>query len=583
MGQECNETNNKNEINELEKRLRRIGDDEESSYHDNSRLSRMKNMISNIEKKIFNLNDENNKLRNENDELKKETKYDYLKKENDKLRNENDKLKNENYKLKNKNDKLNKENSNLTNENDKLKNKISNLINENELLKKENNNLKNENNDLIKSKKQESQIMKPKNYFNKNNIDLKKEVLDNQKQMRKNTAYNTINTNPIIKNIKLNQLLEDMCIYGNIIKKEINAQNNYNHNYNNYNNNNNKVIKINDALKSENSDKGLFALGLLAHNLENCGIETIIDSENSKDEDEATTSLQFISNGLIYRKKYDLHFEFGQKRNEELLKNKNEYEKFKQRLKSKLSKDYNIPMDSIIVTFPQKGSFHVQIIFQSEEFNNLDLNDFKNKFKNDLEFDELNNLKEIHTDVIMSACRLSKNQLDPRGNRSDGWGIGEKRGNKEYIPPLGWTGIGLKVIDKYDNNKWIGMSNDPDEWCVAYHGVGSNCSNSNNVKQITGLIYKSYFKVGSRQAHSNCPDKFHMGQKVGDGVYCTPDIKTAEGYAGDSIINGKSYKTVLMVRVKPDAIRSCNCVKDYWVVNGTNDEIRPYRILYKCK
>ena len=38
-----------------------------------------------------------------------------------------------------------------------------------------------------------------------------------------------------------------------------------------------------------------------------------------------------------------------------------------------------------------------------------------------------------------------------------------------------------------------------------------------------------------------------------------------------------------MVRVKPDAIRGCNCpwAKDYWVVNGSTDEIRPYRILYK--
>ena len=38
-----------------------------------------------------------------------------------------------------------------------------------------------------------------------------------------------------------------------------------------------------------------------------------------------------------------------------------------------------------------------------------------------------------------------------------------------------------------------------------------------------------------------------------------------------------------MVRVRPNAIRQCNCgyAKDYWVVNGTTDEIRPYRILYK--
>ena len=41
-----------------------------------------------------------------------------------------------------------------------------------------------------------------------------------------------------------------------------------------------------------------------------------------------------------------------------------------------------------------------------------------------------------------------------------------------------------------------------------------------------------------------------------------------------------------MVRVKPEAIRNCSKHSDakndnYWVVNGTTNEIRPYRILYK--
>ena len=39
-----------------------------------------------------------------------------------------------------------------------------------------------------------------------------------------------------------------------------------------------------------------------------------------------------------------------------------------------------------------------------------------------------------------------------------------------------------------------------------------------------------------------------------------------------------------MLRVKPDVIRccaDCDYAKDYWVLNPTPDEIRPYRILYK--
>ena len=173
--------------------------------------------------------------------------------------------------------------------------------------------------------------------------------------------------------------------------------------------------------------------------------------------------------------------------------------------------------------------------------------------------------------------------LDSRGNRSEGWGIGEKRGNMEYDPPLGWIGIGLKVMDEYDDgdNTWIGMNNCEGEWCVAYHGVGRY---RDDVKNITGLIIKGQkqkFIIGECQAHRSCEDRFHKGKKVGEGAYCTPKIKTAEFYSGISTINGVDYKTVIMVRVKPEAIRSCEDAEDYWVVNGTSDEIRPYRILYK--
>ena len=182
----------------------------------------------------------------------------------------------------------------------------------------------------------------------------------------------------------------------------------------------------------------------------------------------------------------------------------------------------------------------------------------------------------------MGGVKLTRNLLDPAGNRNNGWPIGEKRGGKDYDSPQGWNGIGLKVKGKYDNgdDTWIGMANVPGEWCVAYHGVGVGQS-SDNVKNVVGIISKTTFKAGSRQAHEFCPDKNHPGQKVGVGVYCTPTIKTAEGYAGISNINGINYKTVLMVRVKNEAIRQCDCISDYWVVNGTPDEIRPYRILYK--
>ena len=446
-----------------------------------------------------------------------------------------------------------------------------------------------------------------KDIDNKKLTKLKKKVLKRQKELRagikiqsprnnlnnhsleNNMIDNMIDNNKINEskkedevNEKINHVLEDMCIYGNIAKEEIKIEKEKNPE---------NFIEINDALNLEEEDKDLFALALLGDNLQQNGIEVAIDktnpeNENEEEIDDNTTCLQFITNGMNQKKKYNLHFDFGEEKNEEYLSNEKKFEELKENLKKKLSKDYNISKDKIIVTFPERGSLKVQVIFQSDEFNNLEPEEFKSKFENDDEYEELKNLKEVHNEVIMSACKLKKSQLDPEGNRFDNWGINENRGNRPYNPPLGWIGIGLKVLDQYDNgdNTWIGMDNSEGEWCVAYHGVGSN-QKTDEVKNITGAIIKGGFKKGWRQAHSLCNDQYHQGKQVGEGVYCTPNINTAGFYAGISKINEKSYKTVLMVRVKPDAIRGCTCEgsEDYWVVNGTTDEIRPYRILYKVK
>ena len=420
--------------------------------------------------------------------------------------------------------------------------------------------------------------------------ELKEAILKKEAENRKgmniiNNSNENISIEDSIKieNDKVNEVLENMCIMGNITKKEIEEEKK---------NNPEKFIDTSEALQKETEDSEMFVLGLLSQKLESMGIETAIEKGDNDasdvniandEQDAATTCLQYITNGLAEKKKYDLHFEFGEERNAELINNKEEFENFKKELKRKLSKDYHIPEDKIVVTFPQKGSFHVQVIFQSDEFNDLNVDEFKEKFQNDDEFKELQYLKEIHTDIIMGGCKLSKNQLDSRGNIIQGYGENEYRGGRPYNPPLGWIGIGLRVLDKYDNNNdWIGHSHSPGEWCVAYHGVGRG-KTSEEVKNITGIIPKTTFKEGENQVHSTCENINKPGSKIGDGVYVTPNIKTACAYSGYSEINGSLYSTALMVRVKPDAIRQCNCdwANDYWVVNGTTDEIRPYRILYK--
>jgi hypothetical protein len=117
-----------------------------------------------------------------------------------------------------------------------------------------------------------------------------------------------------------------MCIYGSITKDEIEKEKKQNPE---------KFIETSQALQLEKQDQNLFALGLLSNNLEQLGIKTAIEKDegNEDEQDAGTTCLQFIVNGLAQKKKYDLHFELGNERNEQLLKDPNEYEKFKNNIK----------------------------------------------------------------------------------------------------------------------------------------------------------------------------------------------------------------------------------------------------------
>ena len=102
-----------------------------------------------------------------------------------------------------------------------------------------------------------------------------------------------------------------------------------------------KFIEIKEAIKKENENQELFALGLLAQNLEDSGIETAIettisdDQENEEENDAGTTCLQFITNGMNNKTRYDLHFDFGNERNEEILNNEEKFNDFKRDLKKK--------------------------------------------------------------------------------------------------------------------------------------------------------------------------------------------------------------------------------------------------------
>ncbi len=436
---------------------------------------------------------------------------------------------------------------------------------------------------------------------------LKKNILKNQYDLRnkKETNYSEIfeirKKQDIEKQIKT---IEDMCILGDIMKKEIIKEKKEN---------SEKFIKTEEAINNKDKNESFFVLGLLAKNLESYGITTAIEKEEPKFEenDESGTSLQFLINGLGTQKKYDFHFDISEQRNEELLNNKDEQEKFINNFKKKLSKAYNIPEDEIIITNPQRGSFQLSVIFvfQSKDFE-LNINDFKEKFKNEK---ELIQLKTIHQESLLSACKLNKKILDSAGNNCDGgWGIGEIRGGEEYIPPIGWIGYGLNVFDKYDleknekRNDWISYDNREGEWCIAYHGVGNLLSSKKVQTAVRGIATstlkeKSQLKKEETEGkedeetegkedeekeeeeddYSEIMDMRHPNNKVGKGVYCSPNPEVMDNYAGIIEINKVKYKMGFMLRVNPEKIRVPQGKEEFWVLNGNIDEVRPYRILVK--
>ena len=181
---------------------------------------------------------------------------------------------------------------------------------------------------------------------------------------------------------------------------------------------------------------------------------------------------------------------------------------------------------------------------------------------------------ELEKGLILE-CHLSPNQLNPNANKEN-WGNGGKRGGYDYNPPLGWKAIGLNVLGKYDNgnNDWLANDGNQNEWAVAYHGV--------NTKTIRFILLGG-FKPGGGQVYNDYDDIYHPGNKVGVGAYFTPDPKIMEEFAKNSVINinGKKYLITLMVRVKPDKIRCPSGYKNFWIVNGAFNEVRPYRILLK--
>ena len=383
------------------------------------------------------------------------------------------------------------------------------------------------------------------------------------------------------KNVSPKKLYEDMSVFGTILKKEIEEE---------LKTNPEKFVEIDSVLKNE--DEQFLPSAILAKNLKDNQILAVVEKDSNKSP-VYDIALQLLVNGMANKKKLVISYDFGKEQNDIIIYDETEQKKFVEKELDKLVTVLQMPKEYINICNFREGSVKYDVNFSAEFLQDFYNNEYKkdqivkkpyvDPFINiDDNFDNLvNKLTQIsdakNTKIqkapLVEGIKLNASLFDPRGNKSSGWPIGEKRGGMEYKSPIGWIGHGLRVSQKYDNgdDTWLGMENITGEWCVAYHGT--------NIKFAKSII-QSNLRPGVNQVHRNCDNinKKCKMKKVGTGIYVSPIVETAELYCTEV----DKYRCMFMCRINPNNFRTCEDTnQEYWVVNPSEEDIRPYRLLIK--
>ena len=328
-----------------------------------------------------------------------------------------------------------------------------------------------------------------------------------------------------------------------------------------------QYISIDECLMLK--DEPFFILGILGKYLEQIGVSVLIEREELPRNDDLADYhkciLQFICNSYILKSKYVLEFDLDENRIWCLVNDPIEACNFNEKLKNILKEIYNFKEGEILITnhLRNNGKF-VAVIAIKSNFNKTITKDELIKVFAEKD-EDLKTLIKVDKELITPKIKLSKSMLHPgEDNKYNKWNWNQKRGGEDYIPPDGWIKYGIKIDHNFNDrrNDWISFLHKKGEWSVAY------CA-------ITGIDKKM------EQIYENDDDIRHRGKIVGVGVYCPSDPKIMEEKTETIVANGEKYKVGFMVRVKPDKIRASKKNEKIWVLNGNDNEIRPYGILIK--
>ncbi|EXX63926.1 ubiquitin-ribosomal 60S subunit protein L40B fusion protein [Rhizophagus irregularis DAOM 197198w] len=150
---------------------------------------------------------------------------------------------------------------------------------------------------------------------------------------------------------------------------------------------------------------------------------------------------------------------------------------------------------------------------------------------------------EQMTTAVIVALHFQSNHIAPKYDRdfTDVNDNGETfmRGDFRYKRPCGWKRFAINVLDKYEDNIWLGAdksrqfptSSVQDEWPVSYHGTAEH--NCNSI---------------ARDGNFSCKKPLPFGYRF----YSTPDIDVASKYAIKFTYEGDDYLVVFQNRVNPE-------------------------------